>query len=95
MTNPSGFSPFKHKKRGRPISVQNTFFAIISVFLPILFLRNSELAVAYVGAGLRLCAATIIPALFPFLVLSELIVSGGVARKAGRLFAPIFAVCSA
>lgn len=51
------------------------FFALFSLFL---ILRNADVAIEYMTAGLRLCAVTVVPSLFPFLVLSELIVSGGI-----------------
>lgn len=42
-----------------------------------------------VKEGLNLCAGVIIPALFPFLVLSSLTVSLGLALSLGRLLAPV------
>lgn len=39
--------------------------------------------------GLRLCAGVIIPALFPFFVLSSLLVSLGIASALGRLLSPL------
>ena len=53
------------------------FFALLCLFL---ILKTPDNAIRYVHAGLRLCAKTIIPTLFPFMVLSELIVSGGTLR---------------
>lgn len=53
------------------------FFAIFCLFL---ILRNPDTAIEYMSAGLRLCARTVIPSLFPFMVLSELIVSGGISK---------------
>ena len=53
------------------------FFALFCLFL---ILRNPDVAIEYITSGLRLCAVTVIPSLFPFLVLSELIVSGGIGR---------------
>ena len=57
-------------------------------------LTASRQSAAAVGQGLRLCAETVVPALFPFLVLSSLLVElGGISaiapplqRLAGRLF---------
>lgn len=42
-----------------------------------LFFRNSEIAIEYIKKGLLLCASTIIPSLFPFMVLSDIAVSAG------------------
>ena len=61
------------------------FFGLICLFFSVLLLRNSELAIGYLSDGLILCAKTLIPSLFPFLVLSELIVASGLIRPVGRL----------
>ncbi len=55
-------------------------FGFFSLFCLLLILRNPDIAIQSISSGLRLCAVTVIPSLFPFLVLSELIVSGGVGR---------------
>lgn len=55
-------------------------FGFFALFCLLLFLRNPSVAISSVTDGLLLCAKTVIPSLFPFLVLSELIVSGGVGR---------------
>lgn len=44
---------------------------------------------AAVTEGLRLCAGVILPALFPFLVLSALTVTLGLAEPLGRLLSPV------
>lgn len=54
-------------------------FGFFALFCLLLILRQPDTAIEYMTAGLRLCAKTVIPSLFPFLVLSELIVSGGIA----------------
>lgn len=61
-------------------------FCLMSTFCFVLILRNSEAAVAYIGRGLTLCARTVIPSLFPFMVISELLVSSGAGEAFGRLF---------
>lgn len=63
---------------------------VMSVFTLSLILRNSEIAIAHMSEGLRLCVTTVIPSLFPFMVVSELIVSGGAVRAVGRLLARPF-----
>ena len=55
-------------------------FGFFALFCLLLILRNPDTAIEYMTSGLRLCARTVIPSLFPFLVLSELIVSGGIGR---------------
>lgn len=57
----------------------------MSVFCLLLILRNSEAAIEYMGRGLTLCAHTVIPSLFPFMVISELLVSSGAGEAFGRL----------
>ena len=49
-----------------------------------LFFRNSQLALDYIKKGLLLCANTIIPSLFPFMVLSEIAISAGIGDVIGK-----------
>ncbi|MBE6586705.1 MAG: hypothetical protein E7645_09375 [Ruminococcaceae bacterium] len=63
------------------------FFYIMSTFCLLLILRNSEAAIEYMGRGLTLCAHTVIPSLFPFMVISELLVQSGAGEALGRLLA--------
>lgn len=60
-------------------------FLILGAFL--LILSSSDIAIEYMKKGLILCATAVIPALFPFMVISELIVSSGVGMRLSRLFA--------
>ena len=46
-----------------------------------LFLLRSDIAIEYMKRGLKLCAHTVIPSLFPFMVISELIVSCGIGQR--------------
>ena len=64
---------------------QWVFFGL-SVCCLALILCNSDTAISYMGQGLTLCAKTVIPTLFPFMVLSELLVSGGGGEVLGKLF---------
>ncbi len=52
-----------------------------------LVLCSSDVAIEYMKKGLRLCASTVIPSLFPFMVISELIVVSGIGVRISRLFA--------
>lgn len=74
----------KHPKR--PYAGQ-ILFCLMSIFCFLLILRNSEAAIEYMGRGLTLCAHTVIPSLFPFMVISELLVSSGAGEALGRLLA--------
>jgi len=58
----------------------------------LLFLFQAELAMEGVRHGLALYAKSVFPALFPFLVLSELILSGGIGSRLGSLLARPFRV---
>ena len=49
-----------------------------------IFFRNSQLALDYIKKGLLLCANTIIPSLFPFMVLSEIAISAGIGDVMGK-----------
>lgn len=71
--------------------------AVLSVVAAMLLLmRNAQSAAEAVRCGLTLCARTMIPTLFPFMVLSELIVRTGagraIARALGWLLRPLFGV---
>ncbi len=64
-------------------------FGTFSLFSLVLILVRSEAAIEYVTQGLLLCARTVIPSLFPFMVLSEIIVTGRLFdRPLGWLMRP-------
>ena len=73
------------KAYGRP-SDGRLLLGLLAFFCLLLFLRNAEIALRACAEGLRLCAVTVIPALFPCLVLSEVVVSSGVGA---RLLRPV------
>lgn len=77
MTDVTPHSHTGHLQTRTPGQLCFGFFALFCLFL---ILRNADIAIEYMTAGLRLCAVTVVPSLFPFLVLSELIVSGGIGR---------------
>lgn len=81
----SVFSPPTKRRASLPTAGQAGFW-IMSTFCFILVLRNADAAVEYMGRGLSLCAKTVIPSLFPFMVISELLVSSGAGEALGRLF---------
>ena len=89
MTHKTRFIfPSDKRKKPRP-SASRVGFCILSGFCLLLVLRNSDAAIEYMGQGLTLCARTVIPSLFPFMVVSELLVSSGAGEALGRLFAGI------
>ena len=57
----------------------------LGIFLFALMLRNSEVTIAYIKEGISLCRDTLIPALFPFMVVSELFVASGSAGALGAM----------
>ena len=59
---------------------------LLAAFL-LLALRAGPAAEA-ARRGLALCAQSVVPALFPFFVLSDLLLKGGYCGSAARLFAP-------
>ena len=79
-----------HPTKTRPLpSAGQVGFWLTSTFCFVLVLRNADAAVEYMGRGLTLCAKTVIPSLFPFMVISELLVSSGAGEALGRLFSGI------
>lgn len=62
-------------------------FGFLALFCLALILRNTEAAMEYIRDGLVLCAETVVPALFPFMVLSEILISGGFGNAIVRLVA--------
>lgn len=79
----------KYEETQRDISISDIAICFMSVFLFALMIRNSDVALSYMSKGLSLCARTVIPSLFPFMVLSELFLSSGAARTLGKLFSPV------
>lgn len=67
--------------------------------LAVLLIKHSSLVSEAVERGLSLCARTMIPSLFPFMVIAELIVRSGVgktvARPVGRPLKYLFGVSEA
>ena len=81
--------PTDRPKRPHHPTMGQVGFCLMSTFCFILVLRNSDAAIEYMGRGLTLCARTVIPSLFPFMVISELLVSSGAGEAFGRLFSRI------
>lgn len=75
--------PLPTRKKALPTPGQLCFGGF-GLFCLLLLLKNSEVAIEYMNRGLLLCVRTIIPSLFPFMVLSELIVSGGLSESLPR-----------
>lgn len=90
----TGLKANQQQKRQRSIlrlpSAGQLTFGFFSLFCLLLLLRNAAVAVEYVNRGLLLCARSVIPSLFPFMVISEILVNGGTVNRLPRwLLAPI------
>lgn len=69
--------------------VKNILFAaLLAVFAAALLLFPAQSADA-AREGLSLCFRSVLPSLFPFFVLSSLLVSGGAAESLGRALEPV------
>ncbi len=77
----------KKANRGIRLSADPASVALgaLSLFSLLLIFKNPDIAITHMSSALRLCARTLIPSLFPFMVLSELMVSG----NAVSLIAPL------
>lgn len=74
------------------LRLRSTAFLLFTLFLFALLLVNADIAMNGVHRGLSLCLETLIPSLFPFLVLSDLLASSGVAESFGRILRPVSAL---
>ena len=63
------------QRRGRVI------LSVLAVISFLLVLCSTDAAIEYMKKGLSLCASSVIPSLFPFMVISEIIVSSGVGVR--------------
>ena len=75
------------------LGMRESFLSLIAIFFMLLILKNSSVAIDYMTAGLKLCTGTVIPSLFPFMVISDVLVNLNIAsvlekytpRPLGRL----------
>lgn len=73
--------------RSRTLRDALVFLAV--AFIAVFLLSNPQEAINACRDGLQLCANVIVPSLFPFFVLSGLIVNLGMVRYLDRLFQPV------
>lgn len=80
------------QKEARSTKKITVILWIASIVIFILFITRSSIAIEYMKKGLKLCAGAVIPSLFPFMVISELLVSCGLLTcgRRGR-FSGIYA----
>lgn len=65
------------------------FLSAVSVGFIVLFFSDPSSMGNGVRNGLFLCGETVIPSLFPFMILSDFIVRSGLGNAVGRLFSPM------
>ena len=58
-------------------------------FILLLLIKNPYVAVGSVRRGMELCAKRLIPSLFPFMIVSELIIRSELSRAIGKLISPL------
>ncbi len=62
-----------------------TAISVLCLFLLILLFRDSEAAGEHMRRGMKICFETLIPSLFPFMVISELLVRSGACEPIARI----------
>lgn len=77
-----------NKKEKKPTKsfFASAFFGYAAVFMLLLFLKRPEDTAAWVLRGLDICVRRLIPSVFPFMVVSSLLVSSGAGERIGRIF---------
>ena len=68
------------------VAKRSTVSALMCLFILFLLLKNPSVATASVKKGLSLCVGSLLPSLFPFMIVSELSVRSGLASYPSRLF---------
>lgn len=78
-----------HRVRINASLIRDILLFSFIIFLCIIILCIPQASAAGVKLGLRFCTNTLVPALFPFMVLSSLIVKTGMSEKIGKVLAPV------
>ena len=65
-------------------SYQKAAVYLMTIFIMALFFKSSEAAARYVSSGVSVCIKSLIPSLFPFMVVSSLFVSSGLDTLIGK-----------
>ncbi len=66
--------------------ISGMLFLLLTFFVFAALLLSPDIAIGYARAGLGLCTKTVIPSLFPFMVLSSLMVELGAPELLAKLF---------
>lgn len=84
------YKQISQKTEKRALSPGQLLFGWFSLFCLLLIFKNGEIASDYIHRGLLLCTKSVIPSLFPFMVLSELLISGGMGERIiGKIASPL------
>lgn len=70
--------------KSRLPSMRTVALLLLLIFLPLLILTDAQIAADGVRSGLALCTQVLLPSLFPFLVLSELLIVLHAAELPGK-----------
>ena len=63
------------------LSLRRALICYMCVFMIILFMKNASAAATWVSSGVSLCVRTLIPSLFPFMVISSMVISSGACTE--------------
>ena len=83
MTESKHLKKIKAYKKIPEISRGNAVFCLMSLFFLAVTLLYPKIAISSMTRGMELCVKTLIPSLFPFMVVSELLVSSGMISIIG------------
>ena len=69
--------------------MEKTVSSMLRIYILCGLVFVPEVCISAASVGVTLCAGVIIPSLFPFFVLSSLVVELGLAEYLGRLLEPV------
>ncbi len=78
----------KAEKNGTLRKRFDLFAGVSAAAIFFLLLISPNTAIDYMKKGLSLCVSSVVPSLFPFMIISELIVSCGMGQKISRVLSP-------
>ncbi len=76
---------YRKKYFTRMSAVRKALYCYMVLFVCVLFFKNSAATAVWISDGLGLCASKLIPSLFPFMVLSSLLLSSTAGSGVLRL----------
>ncbi len=80
------------EKEGKKHKFAYFLYCYMILFLVVIFFKNSSAASLWVSKGLSLCISRLVPSLFPFMVLSSLMISSGAGNGIFRIISKPFSV---